>query len=263
MSDAGKKSFFSTVSYSPRTRAIAEKKSVQIYPLVEKKDVVPKKYNGTIKLLFSGMFYMKGGLELMNAFVKLREKYKNITLTIITPFQTLRESDKTTMEDGIPGLTILDAMLTEAEMNEMYQTHDIFMLPTFRDGFGLVLVEAISYGMPIVCTDQYATTEVAIDNYNAMIYPNHPLKDYDTETFRLFGRYYHPKAFYSDLFHLQKQGKLKPVEDFIYHSVERFLLDPSLLEKFSKGSIDTYDKKFHQDLISAQIESVFQETINE
>lgn len=257
MSQAGQKSFFSTVPYGATTRAIAESKSVQIYPLVEKKVITPKKYNGSIKLLFSGVFYMKGGLELVQAFSRLRKKYDTITLTVITPFQTLRESDKILMQKHIPGLTLLDANLDEAQMNEMYRNHDLFMLPTFRDGFGLVLVEAISWGMPIICTNQYATTEVAIDGHNAFVCQNHPLKDYDIKTFRLFGKYYHPKNFYRDLFRFQKEGTLKPIEDFIYHSVEKFLLDTRLLEKFSISSLEVYDKTFHQDIITKKIESVF------
>lgn len=258
MSEAGQKSFFATIPYSPRTRAIAEEKSIQIYPLIEKKDSPNKKYSGKIRLLFAGIFYMKGGLELVHVFAKLQEKYHNVLLTIITPIHTIKESDRQIMRD-IPGLTLLDANLNEGQMNEMYQTHDIFMLPTFRDGFGLVLVEAISWGMPIICTDQYATTEVAIEKYNAFVYPNHPLKDYDTKTYELFGKYYHPKYFYADLFRFQREGRMKPIEDFLYRSIEEFIIQPHLLEEFSKNSITLYNQKFHQDIIAEKIERVFQD----
>lgn len=260
MSEAGQKSFFATVPYGKRTREIALKKSVQIYPLIEKKDLAPKQSHGTLRLLFAGMFYMKGGLELVHAFARIRERYPNVELTIITPLHTVKGSDVDMMRT-IPGLNLVEANLNAQAMDEMYRTHDIFMLPTFRDGFGLVLVEAISFAMPIICTDQYATTEVALDEYNAMVYPNHPLKDYDLDTYRLRGKYTHPRDFYSDLIALQQNGGLRPVEDFLFTAIEKFIVDPTLLQTYSQNALTLYREKFHQDLISKKIEAVFNEAV--
>lgn len=260
MSEAGQKSFLATIPYSRKTREIIAKKSIQIYPLIEQKNVHPKTFSGTLKLLFAGMFYIKGGIELVHAFAKLREKYNAVELTLVTPLHTLKDTD-VQMIRAIPGLTLLDATLNEAEMNALYANNDIFLLPTYRDGFGLVLVEAISCGMPLICTDQYATTEVAISGFNAFVYPNHPLKDYDTQSYRLLGKYYNPKDFYTDLFRLQKKGALKPVEDFLAISIEAFLLHPALLETYSHNSLELYDKKFHQNRISKRIESVFLQAV--
>jgi glycosyltransferase involved in cell wall biosynthesis len=254
MSEAGKKSFFATVRYDRKTEAVAMGKSVQIYPLIEKKDTGPKKFHGELKLLFAGLFYMKGGLELVHAFAKIREKHADVFLTIITSLHTVKKSDIRMMA-GIPGLTLLDADFDEDQMNAIYQSHDVFILPTLREGFGLVLVEALSWGMPIICTDQYATTEVAKDGYNAFVYPDHPLKDYDTTTYRLIGRYYHPRYFYADLFRYQKEGKMRPLEDFLFRMIEKFITEPDTLEKFSRNSLELYDRKFHQDKITEQIES--------
>lgn len=261
MSEAGQKSFFATVPYSPNTLAALEKKSLLLYPLIEKKDIESKRFSGTLKLLFAGTFYIKGGVEIARAFAKLREKYNQVELTIITSLHTIKKEDIDWLQ-SIPGLNLLDATFGEKEMNEMYASHDIFLLPTYRDGFGLVLVEAISWGMPIICTDQYATTEVAVANYNAFVYPNHPMKDYNTETFELLGKYYNPRDFYSDLFRFQKEGLLKPVEEFLRSSIENFLMDQTLLERFSRNSLELYSKKFHQDLISHRIETVFTEAIH-
>lgn len=260
MSEAGQKSFFATVPYGKRTRAISLKKSIQIYPLIEKKNVAPKKNTASLRLLFVGIFYVKGGIELVHAFSRILKQYSNVSLTIVTSQSTVKESDIEMMKN-VPGLALIDANLNESQMSDMYQHHDIFMLPTFRDGFGLVLVEAISWGMPIICTDQYATTEVAIDGYNAFVYPNHLLKDYDPKTYQLLGKYYNPKDFYTDLFRLQKEGALRPIEDFLYASIEAFLLNPKLLEIYSQNSLELYNKKFHQDIISERIESVFLEAI--
>lgn len=260
MSEAGKKSFLASAPYSRSTQRIVREKSVQIYPLIERKEVPPKKFSGTLRLLFVGMFYIKGGIELLRAFQKIRETHTNVELSIITPLHTIKNSDIETMR-GTRGLHLLDANFNEDQMAGLYKDHDLFLLPTYRDGFGLVLVEAISWGMPIICTDQYATTEVALHEYNAFVYPNHPLKDYDPETCKLLGKYYNPKDFYKDLFRFQQEGRLRPVENFLITSIEKYLDNPDLLEKHSRNSLELYEKKFNADKISDQIESVFEEAL--
>lgn len=260
MSQVAQKSFLTSVPYSLATKNFIQKKSVQIYPLIETPTGSIKIFKNTLKLLFVGMFYMKGGIELVHAFTRIHAKHSEVTLTIVTPLRTIRDSDIEMMK-SIPGLTLIDATLDEAQMGKMYQTHDLFILPTFRDGSPLVLLEALAWGMPIICNAQYATTEVAIDRYNAFVFPNHPLKDYDPVTYRMLGRYYNPKDFYTDLFQLQKEGKLKPVEDFVVSSVEKYLNNPELFQKHSAASLKLYREKFDPIKISNQIEAVFLESL--
>lgn len=256
MSKAAQKSFTASVRYSKKTLVCIQQKSVQIYPLVEAKNVPPKKETSTLRLLFAGMFYMKGGLEIIHAYAQLQKKYPALQLTIVTPLKTVHPSHLEYIR-SIQGVSTLDAKFTSEEMENLYTTHDIFLLPTYRDSFGLVLIEAISYGMPIICTNQFATTEVAINEYNAFVYPNHPLKDYDPETIQMFGKYKNPKTFYTDLFALQQSGALQPIEAFLFSSIERFIITPNLLETFSKNSLELYNTTFHQDIISEKIEAVF------
>lgn len=263
VSEASKKSFFSSVNYSKKVRNILENKSTVVYPipLEEPKNVSPKRFEGNLKLLFPGTFYMKGGIEVAHAYEKLRRKHENISLTIITALHMLQEQDLEYLKT-LQGLTLQDARLNEEQMASMYRSHDILLLPTYREGFGLVLVEALSYGMPLVITDQYATKEMVTENFNGFVYPNHPLKDYDPQTYRLLGRYYNPRDFYKDLFMFQRSNQLKPVEDFLISSIEKFLENENLLEEYSKNSLALYTKKFHQSKLSEKIEAIFLEAIN-
>ncbi len=261
LSEAGKKSFFSTVTYPPSIQRKLESKSMVTYPIpIEKQKSSPKKFRGSLKLLFPGTFYIKGGLEIGHAYEQLRRKHKNVTLTIVTALHMVKKEHLEYLR-SLPGLTLLDAKLNEQEMIEIYRSHDVFLLPTYRDGFGLVLIEALAYGMPVIINDQYATTEMAIDGYNGFIYPNHPLKDYDPKTYKMLGRYYSPKNLYAELFKLQAGQKLKPLEEFLVHSVEQFLKKPTLLEEFSRNSLELYKEKFDADKIGAQLEEVFLEAV--
>lgn len=259
MSETAKKSLLETGNFSRSTKAAIEKKSAQIYPFTKSpENISPKKFMGTLKLLFTGIYYVKGGRELVNAFEKVQRDHPGISLTIVTPLHMLLREDREKIE-SIPNITPLDATFSPQEMEELYRTHDIFMFPTLRDTFGLVLIEAISFGMPIIATDQYATTEMAIPNYNALIFPQHPLLDYNHETKEMYGELYDARVFYAALFEAEKVGKMSELEDFLYQSIVRFSENPTLFEQYSKNSIDLYQKKFHQNLITEKIESVFSE----
>lgn len=259
LSEAARKSFFTSVTYPAYFRRKLEAKSTVIYPVPITPPAHPRiRKNGkTLKLFFPGTFYIKGGLEIAHAYERLRQRYgERVELTIVTALHMIRPEDRSYLE-SLPGLNLKDAKLNEQEMIQAYQDHDLFLLPTFREGFGLVLIEALAYGLPVLITDQYATGEMAKDGWNGFVYPNHPLKDYDSTTFKMYGKYSQPRDFYAALFALQASGGLRPVEDFLVTSVEKFLNNPKLLEEFSKNSLALYKEKFDPRKSSAELEQIF------
>ena len=261
LSEASRKSFFATIRYPAWVRRNFEAKSIVIYPVpTERQQVAPKQFSGSLKLLFPGTFYIKGGLEVAHAFERLRRQHPTISLTIVTATHMISEVDQAYLA-SVPGLTVLDAKLSAEQMADLYRSHDVFLLPTYRDGFGLVVIEALAYGMPVIVTDQYAVAEMVEKGKNGFVFPNHPLRDYDPHTYRLLGKYYNPSDFYRELFALQRKGQLKPVEDFLVESVERFFQDPNLLERFSTHWLTRYDRVFDATALGDKLESVFVEAL--
>jgi glycosyltransferase involved in cell wall biosynthesis len=258
LSEAARKSFFASLWYPKFVREQLEKKMIVIYPLplIETTAHPPKTLSGALKILFVGMFYMKGGVELVKAFERLQKQYPNIELTIVTPLHTVKQEDIDWI-NSISHTHLQDAILKAEEMRNLYRNHHIFCLPTYRDGFGLVLIEAIAHGMPLIITDQYATSEMVDQGENGFVFRYHPLLDHVPETYQILGKYYNPKFFYTDLFRFQKEGQLKSIENFLYQSIEQFLIYPELLEAFSKHSLALYQKKFHPEIISNQLETIF------
>ncbi|MCW1888693.1 MAG: glycosyltransferase family 4 protein [Candidatus Moranbacteria bacterium] len=266
MSEAAKTGFLSTMQFSEKELLLLSKKFSVCYPLIlnPSSNIDPQrklKADSTVKFLFTGTFYIKGGLEILNSFKRISREFPNTELSIVTGIESIWPKDLLAIQ-STPNVNIFDAAFSEKDLYEkFYNTHHVFLYPTYRDSFGLVLIEALSAGLPIIGTNQYATSEMLIDGFNGYILEKHPLQDYKTDTFEIIGKLSEPADFFNQLFKLQKAGHLEYVEEFLYQSMKRLLGNPALLEEFSRNSLALYEEKFSSQKISQQIESVFLEAL--
>lgn len=61
----------------------------------------------------------------------------------------------------------------KSELAKYYRTADLFVLPTREDIWGLVVQEAMAYGLPVISTDRcVAALELVIPNENGYIVPS-------------------------------------------------------------------------------------------
>lgn len=59
--------------------------------------------------------------------------------------------------------------LRKDEISEYYQAADLFVLPTREDIWGLVINEAMAYGLPVITTDRCGAGVELVDNTNGRI----------------------------------------------------------------------------------------------
>lgn len=105
------------------------------------------------RILFVGVDWQrKGGPVLLDAFRALRRSHPDATLTIVGCSPDINE----------PGVRIVGRIALD-EVAEYYRSASIFCLPTLHEPFGLVLLEAFSYGLPIVATQLGAIAEIVSD----------------------------------------------------------------------------------------------------
>ncbi|MCP4581436.1 MAG: glycosyltransferase family 4 protein [candidate division Zixibacteria bacterium] len=55
------------------------------------------------------------------------------------------------------------------QLMKLYSSSDLFVLPSLTEGFGLVLAEAIHFGLPIVATNVSAIPELIVDEVNGLL----------------------------------------------------------------------------------------------
>lgn len=58
--------------------------------------------------------------------------------------------------------------VSEQELQRIYQSADVFILPSKGEGFGIVYLEAWKYGVPVIAGNQDAGAEVVTHGYNGL-----------------------------------------------------------------------------------------------
>ena len=57
------------------------------------------------------------------------------------------------------------------DKKEFYDEIDIFLLPSIRETFGLVILEAMQYGKPIISSDCNGPHEIITSNKDGILVP--------------------------------------------------------------------------------------------
>lgn len=111
-------------------------------------------------------FYMKGTREVLAAFEEVHAKYPHTELWIVS--NTPKEYGE--RYRGNPHIKFFPATFSKEQLyRDFYSQCDIFVQPSYQDSFGLVYLELLASGKPIVTTDLFAIPELVIDGHNGLL----------------------------------------------------------------------------------------------
>lgn len=113
----------------------------------------------------------KGINELIAAFSKLTKQKNNIKLLLVGQSeQELNPISKTTLIDIQYNSDIISTGYQDV-VREYLALADAFVLPSYREGFPNVLLQAGAMGLPSIVTNINGCNEIIINNYNGIIIP--------------------------------------------------------------------------------------------
>lgn len=104
-------------------------------------------------LLYVGSLSERKGLDLL--FQALSHVEKNYHLTLVGTGDKEKALIELAEKLNLTPHITFTGFKEEAALEELYHSHDIFILPTREDCFGLVILEAMCASMPVICS-QYA-----------------------------------------------------------------------------------------------------------
>jgi len=114
-------------------------------------------------LLFIGRLEeRKNIVGIIKAFEILKEQYKlPHKLVLAGSFGYGKEKIEASIEDSnFRKDIILSGYVSDEEKWELFKNADVFLFPTFYEGFGIPILEAQSVGVPVVCSNNSSISEV-------------------------------------------------------------------------------------------------------
>jgi glycosyltransferase involved in cell wall biosynthesis len=159
---------------------IAEER-VPIIPLaIDKASLAPPSLSdahamGPLRVLFVGRLCSldryKGADELIEAVAHLQKEKVAVQLDIVgTGDDQARLENKTAALDA-GGAVSFPGALSDAELENRYRSCDLFALPSWGEGFGIVFLEAMSYGKPCLGAASGGVPEVIADGHDGFLVP--------------------------------------------------------------------------------------------
>jgi glycosyltransferase involved in cell wall biosynthesis len=140
---------------------------------------VPKKPPGAdreIRLLFVGRLSVQKNIPLMldSVAAYLRRSSRKATLTVVGD-----GPEESKMRSMIERLGLSDAVtllgtLHGTDLESQYERADALILTSTNESFGLVLIEAMAKGLPIVTVDIPAVRNVVADGVNGLLAAQNP-----------------------------------------------------------------------------------------
>jgi glycosyltransferase involved in cell wall biosynthesis len=112
----------------------------------------------------------KGVNEMLGAFVKIAEEYSNTYLLIVGQTTEKDPVDSATLET-IRNHPRIRHIGWQKEPEKYLAAMDIFVLPTYREGFGVVNIEACAMQLPVISTDVPGPQESIIDEETGLLVP--------------------------------------------------------------------------------------------
>lgn len=160
--------------------------SVQIAPLGLRAEVaIPSSVNDDIEILFVGRLESRKGIDILLEVVPdILLKYSNVSFKIVGDNSLPNDKGETYMfrflqenknADWLSRISF-SGKVSQEELNKAYLNCDIFVAPSKFESFGLVFLEAMRVGKPVIGCLAGGMPEIISDGENGLLIPPNDAK---------------------------------------------------------------------------------------
>jgi glycosyltransferase involved in cell wall biosynthesis len=205
--------------------------NLEYYNASEEINIVSEKLKKSLNIQDSDIVFLfvgrvvshKGVNELIQAFNRLQKEFKFIKLLVVGGFEDNLDPISQTSKDLLYNGNIIHVGF-QSDVRPFFSLSDVFVFPSYREGFPNVVMQACAFKLPCIVTDISGCNELIINDYNGFIIP--------------------PKD-----------------SNAIFTAMKKFILNPILLHSFGENSRNMLMEKFEQNFYWNEVINLYENTI--
>lgn len=183
--------------------------------------------DGILTFVFIGRLVGDKGInELVEAFCSLNLKYPKTRLILVGGKEQNLDPLRPETLCEIEINPSIEAVGRQSDVRPWLVASDIFVFPSYREGFPNVVIEAGAMGLPSIVTDINGSREIIIDGRNGLIIP--------------------PRSI-----------------DSLYRTMEMFVTDPELARRLAVEARLLIASRFEQSYVRRCLKEYYKEILNE
>ena len=186
--------------------------------------------DGKLNILFLGRLDKRKGLKyLLGAYSKLKWDWPNTRLIVVGPGNPDMDSQHLIGERNLQDVMFVGGV-SEEDKARYFSTADVYCSPaTGKESFGIVLLEAMASGAPIVASRIEGYSDVIKDGYNGVLVP----PKNETALASTIEQLLRDKAHRTSL----SCNGLESVQEYRWDRVAQRVMDHYLVQMEARGSV--------------------------
>ena len=121
---------------------------------------------------WSSLERYKGADELIKAFAKIVANFQDLSLVFVGGGDDLPRLKQLVVQFGAAASTYFLGNLSIEQLAACYANAEIFALPSTGEGFGIVFLEAMAFGLPVIGVAAGGAADILQNDLNSLVIPS-------------------------------------------------------------------------------------------
>jgi glycosyltransferase involved in cell wall biosynthesis len=111
----------------------------------------------------------KGYGHLIEAFGLIKDEYPGLNLILVGDGPERGALEELAAAKGLSHRTVFAGQVDDKQKFALMSASDVYVLSSLHEGFGIVLLESLFYGLPIASTDEGGQTDIVKEGVNGLL----------------------------------------------------------------------------------------------